>query len=103
MYAATLTRGLKTLRPARQTASEAATRGEAPSTSGSRKMAARLARNARAEEALAMVVAPPPPDDGDTTAVKKATARKRAGEPTPREKAVAKRPAKKATRRRSTP
>jgi len=50
-----------------------------------------------------MVVTPPPPDDGDTTAVKKATARKRAGEPTPREKAVAKGPAKKATRRRSTP
>jgi hypothetical protein len=66
-------------------------------------MATRLARSARAEEALAMVVAPPPPDEGGTTAVKKATAHKRAGEPTPREKALAERPAKKATRGRSTP
>ncbi|MEP6650589.1 MAG: glucose-6-phosphate dehydrogenase assembly protein OpcA [Lapillicoccus sp.] len=93
VYAATLTKGMPTLRPARQTASEASARGEAPSTGQSRKLAARLARSAGAEEAAAMVVAPPPPDDGGTAAVKKATARKRAGEPTAREKSVAKRPA----------
>ncbi len=89
VYAAALTRGLSTLRPARLTASEAAERGEAPSTDHSRKLAAKLARSSSAEEALAMVVAPPPPDEGDTAAVQKATARKRAGEPTAREKTVA--------------
>jgi hypothetical protein len=39
-----------------------------------------------------MVVAPLPPDEGDTAAVKKATARKRAGTPTAREAEVAQRP-----------
>ena len=99
VYATTLTRGLTTLRPARQTASEAAARGEAPSTSRSRKLAARLARNARAEEALAMVEAPPRRTTATRRRSRRRTARKRAGQPTAREKTVAKRPAKKATRK----
>jgi glucose-6-phosphate dehydrogenase assembly protein OpcA len=102
VYARTLTRGLTTLRPARMTVSEAAAKGEAPSTEGSRKLATKLSRNRGAREALAMVEAPPPPEGGDTAAVKTATARKRAGKPTAREKAVAKRPASQARRKRST-
>ena len=91
VYAETLTKGLRTLSSVRLTASEAAARGEAPSTDASRALAAKLARSRSADEAAEMVVAPPPPDEGDTAAVKKATARKRAGAPTEREKAVARR------------
>jgi glucose-6-phosphate dehydrogenase assembly protein OpcA len=102
VYAEALVRGMKTLRAARQTASEAAARGEAPSTGQARKLAARLARNSGAKEALAMVEAAPPPDGADTTAVKKATARKRAGKPTAREKAVTHRPVGKTTRKKAS-
>jgi glucose-6-phosphate dehydrogenase assembly protein OpcA len=99
VYAATLTRGLATLRPARLTVSEAAARGEAPSTGQSRKLAARLARSASAEEALAMVEAPAPPGGADTAAVKTATAQKRAGQPTAREEVVAKGAARKSAQK----
>jgi hypothetical protein len=99
VYAATLTRGLPTLRPARLSASKAAARGEAPSTGRARKLATRLARSSSAADALAMVEAPPPPDGADTAAVKTATARKRAGQPTARENVVAKRPARKSAQK----
>jgi hypothetical protein len=46
-----------------------------------------------------MVEAPAPPDGADTVAVKTATARKRAGQPTAREKVVAKRPARKSAQK----
>ena len=91
IYAETLTKGLSTLSTVRITASQAAVKGEAPSTEASRALAAKLARNRSADEAAEMVIAPPPPDEGDTAAVKKATARKRAGAPTEREKEVAQR------------
>ncbi|MDQ6896959.1 MAG: glucose-6-phosphate dehydrogenase assembly protein OpcA [Actinomycetota bacterium] len=91
IYAETLTKGLGTLSSVRLTASEAAAKGEAPSTQASRALAAKLARGRSADQAAEMVVAPPPPDEGDTAAVQKATARKRAGTPTEREKAVAER------------
>ena len=99
VYAATLTRGLPTLRPARLSAYKAAARGEAPSTGRARKLATRLARSSSAADALAMVEAPPPPDGADTAAVKTATARKRAGQPTARENVVAKRPARKSAQK----
>ncbi len=92
IYAETLTEGLRTLSSVRATASEAAAKGDAPSTDASRRLAAKLARSASSHEALEMVVAPLPPDEGETAAVKKATARKRAGAPTAREKEVAQRP-----------
>lgn len=92
VYAETLTKGLRTLSSVRQTASEAAAKGEAPSTEQSRRLATKLARTASSHQAAEMVVAPLPPDEGDTAAVKKATARKRAGAPTAREAEVAQRP-----------
>jgi hypothetical protein len=92
IYAETLTKGLRTLSSVRQTASEAAAKGEAPSTEKSRRLATKLARTASSQQAAEMVVAPLPPDEGDTAAVKKATARKRAGAPTAREAEVAQRP-----------
>ncbi len=98
VYAETLTKGLRTLSSVRQTASEAAAKGEAPSTGQSRTLATKLARTASAGQAAEMVVAPLPPEEGDTAAVKKATARKRAGAPTEREQEVAQRP-KRATKK----
>ncbi len=92
IYAETLTKGLRTLSSVRLTASEAAARGDAPSTDESRRLAAKLARASSSQEASEMVVAPLPPEEGDTAAVKKATARKRAGAPTARETEVAQRP-----------
>lgn len=94
IYSLTLTKGLKTLKAVRLTASEAAARGQAPSTEQARRLAAKLARSSSAEAAAMMVTAAPPPDEGDTAAVKKATARKAAGAPTAREKVVARRPRK---------
>ncbi|MEP6628903.1 MAG: glucose-6-phosphate dehydrogenase assembly protein OpcA, partial [Lapillicoccus sp.] len=98
IYAETLTKGLRTLSSVRLTASEAAARGDAPSTDQSRRLAAKLARSASSHDASEMVVAPLPPDEGETAAVQKATARKRAGAPTAREKEVAQRP-KRASRK----
>ncbi len=99
IYCRTLTKGLHTLKAVRLTASEAAARGQAPSTEQARRLAAKLARSPLSHEAAEMVTAKPPPDKGDTVAVKKATARKVAGVPTEREKAVGRRATTKSSRK----
>ncbi|MEO8828843.1 glucose-6-phosphate dehydrogenase assembly protein OpcA [Lapillicoccus sp.] len=97
-YSRTLTKGLQTLKTVRLTASEAAARGQAPSTKQARRLAAKLGRSPLSKEAAEMVTAKPPPDRGDTVAVKKATARKVAGAPTERERVVGRRATTKSAR-----
>ncbi|EWT05531.1 OpcA protein [Intrasporangium chromatireducens Q5-1] len=89
-YAEALLEGLAHLPPARLSADEAARSGVAPDLAASRRLAARLARDDAAEEASAMISAPPAPTEADAEQVHSATARKLAGERTPREKQRAK-------------
>ena len=105
VYAEVLTKGLPGLSAARLTASEASSKGLAPSPQEARRIARRVARSASAQEASEMIVAAPPPDEVATSQVKEATARKLADQPTPREKArkAAKAgAAKKATTKKAT-
>lgn len=85
-YAESLLQGIKKLAPARLSAAEAAKAGKAPDPEASRRLAARLSRDDNARDASAMISAPPPPVTSDRDQVQKATARKLAGKPTPREK-----------------
>ncbi|HET8595043.1 MAG TPA: glucose-6-phosphate dehydrogenase assembly protein OpcA [Intrasporangium sp.] len=98
-YAAALLEGMAQLPPARQSADEAAKAGAAPDIAASRRLAARLARDDAAEVASAMMTAPSAPSDADADQVHSATARKLAGERTPREKQQAKDAAARTTAR----
>jgi glucose-6-phosphate dehydrogenase assembly protein OpcA len=90
IYADSLCRGLRELKPVRLSAAAAAKSGKAPDIAASRRLAAQLGRDERAQDANAMITAPPAPESTETAAVHAATVRKLAGKRTPREKEAAK-------------
>ena len=85
-YEDALLHGVDRLTPARQSAASAAKTGKAPDVAAARRLAARISRQESAQGGSAMVAAAPAPEGGSSDEVRSATARKLAGERTPREK-----------------
>lgn len=85
-YEDALLHGVERLTPARQSATAAAKTGKAPDVAAARRLAARIGRDESAQDASAMVTAAPAPGGGSSDEVRAATARKLAGQRTPREK-----------------